>query len=524
MTSRTRRLVLVILLTCAAPLTSVARGAPDPAPAGQRTYLVTDYGAVGDGQTMNTDAFRKAIEACATNGGGRVRVPAGTFLTGPIQLMSGVDLHVDRDAVVLFSRKLDDYPLVKANWEGRPTVMCQAPLSGDNLHDVSFTGPGTFDGQGDAWRMVKQDKLTPEQWDKLVKSGGYVDTKKKTWYPSEAVPKLALGLKKLRDATGEPNTEDYTKYRDLLRPELVRITNSNHIMLDGPTFRNSPSWNIHVLYCENVAVRNVTLFNEAYAQNGDGIDVDACRNVRITDSAIYAGDDDICLKSGRDEAGRRAGRATENVTVDNCTIFWGHGGVTIGSEMSGGVRNVNVTNCIKRGTDIGLRFKTTRGRGGVVENVNVANVAMHDIKGTAILFDMYYQVKGKPTTEPVSERTPIFRQFAINNVTCQGAKTALEIRGLPELAISDITLEKVRITADRGAVLTDADNITLRDVQIESRAEPALQTTGGVRNLSVDRFTAIVKHGMSTTQPDVLADERVKPVVEKIDEGGDETK
>ncbi|HSV15547.1 MAG TPA: glycoside hydrolase family 28 protein, partial [Tepidisphaeraceae bacterium] len=442
----TRRLLVIgLILFIPAALTALGATPSDAsADGGGRTYNLTDYGGVGDGNTINTDAFRKAIETCAANGGGRVRVPAGTFVTGPIQLMSGVDMHVDRDAVVLFSRKLDDYPLVKANWEGRPTVMCQAPISGDNLHDVSFTGPGTFDGSGDAWRMVKQDKLTSEQWDKLVKSGGYVDVKKKTWYPSEAVPKLAPALKKLRDAAGEPNTDDYTKYRDLLRPELVRITNSNHVTLDGPTFRNSPSWNIHVLYCENVAVRNVTLFNEAYAQNGDGIDVDACRNVRITDSAIYAGDDDICLKSGRDEAGRRAGRATENVTVDNCTIFWGHGGLTIGSEMSGGVRNVNVTNCIMRGTDIGLRFKTTRGRGGVVENVNVANIAMHDIKGTAILFDMYYQVKGKPTTEPVSERTPIFRQFAINNVTCQGAKTALEIRGLPELAISDITLEKVR--------------------------------------------------------------------------------
>jgi hypothetical protein len=137
---------------------------------------------------------------------------------------------------------------------------------------------------------------------------------------------------------------------------------------------------------------------------------------------------------------------------------------------------------------------------------------------------MYYMVKGKPTTEPVTERTPIFRQFAINNVTCQGAKTALEIRGLPELAISNITLEKVHIAADRGAVLTDADDITLRDVQIESRSEPALQTTNSVRNLSIDRFTAIVKHGMSTTQPNVPAEERVKPVVEKVDEGGDENK
>jgi DNA sulfur modification protein DndE len=514
MTSNPWRSLVAIQFICIGLLAAVsAHGAPT-------ACVITDYGAVGDGKTMNTDAFHKAIEACAAGGGGRVIVPEGTFLTGPIQLMSEVDLHVERGAVVLFSRNHDDYPLIKSNWEGRRTVICTSPIWGDNVHDVSITGQGTFDGQGDSWRMVKKEKLTAEQWDKLVQSGGVLDQKKLTWYPSESFAKYGQQLRQVRESGHEPSIEDYTQFRDLLRPELLRISNSNRITFDGPTFRNSPSWNLHLLYCENIAVRNVTLFNEAFAQNGDGIDVDACRNVRITDSTIYAGDDDICLKSGRDEDGRRAGRPTENVTVDNCMIYWGHGGVTIGSEMSGSVRNVNVTNCIMRGTDIGLRFKTTRGRGGVVENINIANIDMHEIKGTAIFMDMYYMVRGRPTTEPVSERTPIFRQFSINNVTCQGAKTAIEIRGLPEMAISNITLDKVRISADRGAVITDADDITLRDVQIESRSEPALYTTKSVRNLTIERLSAFVKPGMSTTQPSVKAPDRNKPdTIEKTDEG-----
>ena len=537
---------------------------PAPPTAPGATYNILDYGAVGDGQTMNTDSFRKAIEACSAAGGGHVRVPAGVYLTGPIVLMSDVDLHVERGATVLFSRKLSDYPLVRTNWEGRDTYRCQSPISGDNLENVSITGQGIFDGQGDAWRMVKKTKLTQEQWDRLVASGGYVEEKKKgdiTWWPNKTVAQSQEALRKLGEAKKPATEEDYAKLHDLLRPELVSLAHSRHILFEGVTFRNSPGWNVHVLEDEDLTVRHVTLFNEIYAQNGDGIDIDSCRNVFVTDSTIYAGDDDICLKSGRDEEGRKRGKPTENVTISNCDIFWGHGGVTIGSEMSGGVRNVSVSNCIMTGTDIGLRFKTTRGRGGVVENVNISNIAMHQIKGAAIFMDMYYMVRATtqpttqasngptsrpsfarggggpgfggfrrgrmastqpipdPATQPVTDATPVFRQFEIRNVTCDGAKSALEIRGLPELAISNITLEKVQITADRGITLEDAADITLRDVQVESRAEPVLSTKN-VKNLSTERLSLVLKHGMSTTQPSVWVDWRQLPSsFERIDEG-----
>lgn len=394
------------------------------APAGERVYSITDFGAQGDGKTSNTDAFKKAIDACTAAGGGRVVVPAGTFLTGPIELKSHVDLHVDDGAVILFSRNLNDYPLVPSNWEGRETIMCQSPIYGHDLHDVSITGGGAIDAQGDAWRPVKQGKLTPEQWSALVKSGGYVDESSHTWYPSRTWLTGQGELKRLRESKEPPRPQDYEKVRELLRPSLLLLANCRGVVLDGPTFRNSPSWNLHLLLCDNVALRNLTVYNPAYAQNGDGMDLDACRNVLVADCNIEAGDDGICLKSGRDEQGRRRGRATENVTITRCTVGHAHGGVVIGSEMSGGVRNISVSDCQFHGTDTGLRFKSARGHGGTVENVNVHNILMSDIVKAAITFNMYYMTKSpgeergegpvEPAAEPVSEETPVFQ---IQNAT-----------------------------------------------------------------------------------------------------------
>jgi len=232
-------------------------------------------------------------------------------------------------------------------------------------------------------------------------------------------------LQRLREGASKPGgdaarVEDYAKFKELLRPPLVLLTECRNVVLDGPTFRNSPNWNVNLNLCENVSLHNLNIYNPAYAQNGDGIDLGSCRNVIVDGCTVDVGDDAICLKSGRDEEGRRRGRPTENVTVRNCTVLHGHGGVVIGSEMSGGVRNVAVTNCVFRDTDTGLRFKTTRGRGGVVENIEISNIAMSNIAGEAITFDMFYAVKD-PRPEPVSERTPVFRQFLIRNVTCDGA-------------------------------------------------------------------------------------------------------
>lgn len=433
-----------------------------------QTFNVMNYGAVADGKTM-TDAIQKAIDAAGDAGGGRVIVPAGTYLTGPIHLVSNLDLHVEAGAVVLFSRKMDDYPLVYADYEGPHFVESTCPLTAENLHDISITGQGAFDGQGEAWRQVKKEKVPADFWAKLVASGGVVNPRNSTWYPSRAAMIGAEPFRKMREANTPATIEDCGKYRELIRPSLVLLSNCRGVLLDGPTFRNSPNWDIHPFLCTNITVRNVTLFNPVYAQNGDGIDFDSCSNVNMSDCTINAGDDAICLKSGRDEAGRKLNRPTENVTITRCKIGTGHGGITIGSEMSGDIRNVNVSDCDLDGTDGGLRFKSVRGRGGVVENINISNIHMRNINEEAIQFNLYYAVK-KPTTrpEPVGEGTPQFRDFHISNITCDSAKTAMILRGLPEMPIEGITLENVELTAKEPGQIADSRDITLKNVKVQT--------------------------------------------------------
>jgi DNA sulfur modification protein DndE len=471
-----------------------------------RSVSILDFGAVGDGKTDNTLAIGQAIKACADAGGGHVVIPAGTWFTGPIHLMSRIDLHLDAGALVLFSRKFDDYPLAISNYEGQPAVMCTSPLSGDQLDDVAITGQGIIDGQGNAWRQVKKSKLTADEWKALVQSGGVVDRKSQSWYPSAIWLKGQKELTDLRQSSRPLRIEDYLPYRDLLRPPLIVLSDCHRVLLDGPTFRNSASWNVHLLLTDNVTVRRVTIFNPYYAQNGDGIDIDSCQDVSVTDCNISAGDDVVCLKSGRKRPGQQSLKPTQNVTVAHCTLGRGHGGIAIGSEMSGGVRNVEVYDCVLRGTDDALRFKTVRGRGGVVENINIHDIQMWNIGNACISVDMYYMIKRSPATrhsatapttdpdapqpeapiakpllvtqeppEPLGPGTPQFRDITIRNIVCHGANIAMQLRGLPELPLQDITIEHADIVSKQGAAIVDADRITLRDVHVKSAAVPTFQ-------------------------------------------------
>ncbi|MGD0768697.1 MAG: glycoside hydrolase family 28 protein [Tepidisphaeraceae bacterium] len=471
------------------------------------TVSILDFGAIGDGKTDNAAAIGKAIAACAGAGGGHVAIPTGTWLTGPIHLMSHIDLHLDPGALLLFSRNFDDYPLALSNYEGQQTVMCSSPLSGDQLDDVSITGAGIIDGQGGAWRPVKKSKLTPAEWDALVQTGGVVDRRAQTWYPSQVWLSGQRGLTELRQSSRPLQVEDFQPYRDLLRPPLVLLSNCRRVLLEGPTFRNSASWNVHLLLSDNVTVRRVTIFNPYYAQNGDGIDIDSCQDVSVTNSDISAGDDVVCLKSGRRRPGRPTPtRPTQNVTIAHCTLGRGHGGIAIGSEMSGGVRNVEVYDCVLRGTDEALRFKTVRGRGGVVENVNIHDLEMWDITNSCISVDMYYMIRRPPTTrrgttapsadsdapqpdppvakplivtqeprEPLGPGTPQFRGITIRNIVCHGANIAMQLRGLPELPLENVTIEHADIVSKLGGAIVDADRITLRDVHVKSAAVPVFQ-------------------------------------------------
>lgn len=491
------------------------------------TLNILKFGAVSDGLTLNTKSINNAIIACNKGGGGVVLIPKGLWLSGPIELKSNVNLHLQENAILQFTKDFNQYFLVASNWEGLPQMRNQSPLWATNQQNIAITGKGIIDGAGDAWRMVKKDKLTESQWSKLVASGGVVSEDKKTWHPTEQFSK-ASKLKNPGEITPDKTPEFYQSIKDFLRPNLVVLTSCKRILVEGVTFQNSAAWNIHPLMCEDLTVRNIYAKNPWYAQNGDGIDLESCKNVLIEGSTFDVGDDGICIKSGRDAAGRKRGIPTENVIIRNSTVYHAHGGFVIGSEMSGGAKNIFVYDCSFIGTDIGLRFKTTRGRGGVVEKIFIKNINMIGIVGEAILFDMYYAavdpilLKGdkrdapKVVMLPITEETPVFRDFHIANVVCDGAAKAIFIRGLPELSISNITLENLSIKAKEGIDIQEAKNITLKNVSLViAKADPLINIQNGnqinLKNvkyntaqvlfrISGDRNSAIQSSGLDTSK------------------------
>jgi polygalacturonase len=444
------------------------------------TISILKFGAVADGLTLNTNAINKAIEASNKNGGGVVLVPSGFWLTGPIVLKSNVNLHIVRDAVLQFTSDFNQYPLGEGNWEGVPAYRNQSPISATNAQNIAITGTGIADGNGDYWRMVKKDKLTENQWKIKIASGGVLSEDKKTWFPSE---KSAKG-NKVKNAgviTAGVTKKDVEDYKDFLRPNLVVLTKCKVVLLEGVTFQNSPAWNLHPFMCENLTVRNVYAKNPWYAQNGDGIDIESCKNFIIEKSTFDVGDDGICIKSGKDAEGRKRAMPTENGIIRNCVVYHAHGGFVIGSEMSGGAKNLYVSNCSFIGTDIGLRFKTTRGRGGVVEKIYINNINMKDIVGEAILFDMYYAAKdpvplaGEKREPPVvefktvDESTPIFKDFYVKNIVCNGAEKAVFIRGIPEMQIKNINLENMVLQAKKGFDIQEANGVNIKNVVLVTK-------------------------------------------------------
>ncbi|WP_175633669.1 glycoside hydrolase family 28 protein [Pedobacter ghigonis] len=455
------------------------------------TTSITSFGAKGDGLFLNTQSINKTIEAVSQKGGGVVLIPSGLWLTGPIELKSNVNLHLKRDAILQFTDDFNQYKLVQGNWEGQPAWRNQSPISGVNLQNIAITGAGIIDGNGGAWRMVKKDKLTETQWKTLVASGGVVRADGKMWYPSEKTVK-GSNTKNAGVIEAGKTAADYEDIKDFLRPNLVVLTGCKKVLLEGVTFQNSPAWNLHPLLCEDLTLRNLQVKNPWFAQNGDGVDVESCKNVLIEGSTFDVGDDGICIKSGRDEAGRKRGVPTENVIIRNNVVYHAHGGFVIGSEMSGGAKNIWVYNCSFIGTDIGLRFKTTRGRGGVVENIYVNNINMIDIPGEAILFDMYYAAVDpvplagekreaiKTVTVPATEATPQFKNFYIKDVVANGAEKAIFFRGLPEMNIKDIHLENVTIQSKKGIEIIEASNIFLKNVKVITKdTNPVVHVQNG---------------------------------------------
>ena len=461
------------------------------------TFNILNFIAKSDGRTFSTKAINQAIESAFYNGGGTVIIPSGFWITGPIELKSNVNLHLSEGTLLQFSDNKDDYPIVETTWEGKAAFRCQAPIWGVNLSNIAITGKGTIDGVGQVWKQVKKSKLTETQWKTLINSGGVLNDKKDTWYPSETSKYGNENSNWTNQKTTGKTFEDYKKIRDFLRPNMVSLTNCQNVLIEGLTFLNSPAWTLHPLMCSHITIRNVNVKNPWFGQNNDALDLESCNNAIVEGCTFDTGDDAICIKSGKDEEGRKRGKPSKDIIIRNNTVFHGHGGFVIGSEMSGGVKNIFVNNCNFLGTDIGLRFKTKRDRGGVVENIFISDINMNNIPSEAVLFDMYYEAKDPVAlvgdehilpiikVEPLNEGTPAFQFFFLENINCFGAETAIMLRGLPELNIKDISIKNSNFTTNKGLICIEAENISLLNVALFTKERTVLQIQNG-KNISFD--------------------------------------
>lgn len=419
---------------------------------------ILDFGAKNDGKTLVTQNIKTAIDSLSNKGGGTLFFPAGEYLTGPIKLKSNITINIDAGAVLRFSDNYDDYlPFVQIRWEG-VTMKSFCPLFyAYEAENITITGRGKIDGQGRKWwdehlKNVVEYKgnkqiVDENKWQKLW-SEENKDVKVKDYYMS------TLNLK-------------------FFRPPFIQPFRCKNILIEGITIVNSPFWTVNPEFCDNVTVRSVTIQNPL-SPNTDGINPESCRNVHISDCHISVGDDCITIKSGRDEDGRYHNVPCENITITNCTMLNGHGGVVIGSEMSGSVRKVTISNCVFDGTDRGIRIKSMRGRGGFVEEIRVNNILMKDIKIEAFTFDLFY---GKTEEGPVTEETPCFRNIHISNVTGSNIKQACNISGISEMPVSNLTFNNINIDAQVGFIANTAKNIELTNVEVSAKNGPAFSFT-----------------------------------------------
>jgi polygalacturonase len=400
------------------------------------------FGAIADGKTKATSAIRQAIAKATALGGGTVLVPPGRWLTGPIHLASNINLHVSKGAVLAFSQDFNDYlPPVLTRWEGLELYNYSPLIYARDCQNVAITGQGKLDGQGEAW-----------------------------WPWKKTQKQAATKLYELA-SNGVPTAERVLASEGGLRPSFVQTVGCTNVLIEGVTLSNGPFWTIHPVYSENVIVRRVRV--ETTGPNNDGCDPDSSRNVLIEDSFFSTGDDCVVIKSGLNEDGWRVGKPSENIVVRRLHGELGHGGVVIGSEMSGGVRNVWVTDSEFVGTDRGLRIKSMRGRGGVIENVYYDHVRHRDIRLMVVEVTSFY---ASSTLEPKTQTPPTIRGVHVSDVTARGAKQAIDIVGLPELPVSDVSFENVDIVADRGLRCVDCRNVTFKNTRLSSATGEAFPT------------------------------------------------
>lgn len=423
---------------------------------------VRDHGAVPGGETKNTAAFAQAIAACAEAGGGRVLVPAGRWLTGPIHLRSNIELHLAQDAEVIFSDRFEDYlPVVLVRVGGIELYNYSPFIYARDCTNVAITGPGRLNGNSQRWWAWKTKET--KRIFRLAPDGVPVEQR----------------------IFGTPEAA--------IRPNFVVFFNCRNVLMEGFTIGGGPNWTIHPVYSENIIIRRVHVLTEG--PNNDGIDPDSCRNVLIEHCVFDTGDDCVVLKSGYNEDGWRVARPTENVVMRWCSSARGHGGLVVGSEMSGDVRNVYMHDCDFAGTDRAIRIKSRRGRGGVVENIWAENLRVRDMQQEVVILNMDY---GADRNQAFTEKPPLFRNIHVRRVTADGAPAAVRIAGLADSPIEHVTFEDLTIQSTRGVIAQHVRGLTFANVAIEPRTGPVFELTDAQNVLVRPRGTGIPPVAPST--------------------------
>ena len=445
-----KRTLLTVLGALFAALLAAqpAMPAPEKAVIPDNAVSLLDYGGVPDGITLNTQAFTKAINALVKQGGGHLNVPEGIFLTGPIGLKDGIDLHLERGAVILLSPDKKDF----LNGDSvRPGIYAS------KRHDVSISGEGIIDGNGAWWRAVKRNKVSDTEWKEFSKKGGTVSEDGSLWYP--------FGLKHY------DNIAEDAQAQESLRTHLIRFTDCQRVSVTGVTLQNAPKFHLVPQRCTDVVIDGVTVRCPWNAQNGDGIDIMQCQRVHITRCTVDVGDDGICLKGGVGEKALKDGPC-KDILIEYNTVYHDHGGFVIGSEFCGGMENIIVRHNTFSGTDTGLRFKSAPERGGKTSGIRISDIYMTDIKDEAIVFQCDYADRpaGREDNQAaVSESfVPDFGDIVMERIVCRGCATGIRAQGQLRM-IHDITVKDATIFYNEKATdIADPQMIRLENVRLES--------------------------------------------------------
>lgn len=433
------------------------------------TVTLTDFGAVGDGQTDCSEAFAAAIKHLKKQGGGHLIVPDGKWLTGPIKLISNFDLHISDNATIIFSPNKDLY-VQPSDTLRDGSKKCYALVHGSKLENVSITGYGTLDGQGIYWRPVKQKKVNEDIWNTLLDMGGTVkpdgNSKNwKIWYPFN-----------LKHEYNVPNIATDAITQEKMRPHLVNITDSRNVLIEHVHLLNSPKFHLVPTRIHNLIIDGVNIRCPHWAQNGDAMDPGNVQVALIVNCNISCGDDGICMKGGVAQKGVDAG-PQRDFLICNDTVYRAHGGFVIGSEFSGGMQRLVVKDCRFEGTDIGCRFKSAPGRGGWCEDIYCYDIIMKDIVESAFLIQSGYADRGAGVSATDKDNKdaffPDWSNITFRNITCIGSKQAVDIQGLKGKPVHDILFDQITIIGNKNGIKMEwAENVKFVNCNINPKPMP----------------------------------------------------